>query len=49
MQVSGGRTVFPSLGLAVEPRPGTALLWHNLHVLQCNADWTVPLHCAAGR
>ena len=29
-RVAGGRTVFPMLGLAVEPEPGAALLWYNL-------------------
>ena len=26
----GGETIFPALGITVEPRPGLALIWYNL-------------------
>ena len=29
---AGGETAFPNLGLSVQPKPGRAVIWNNLHL-----------------
>ena len=40
----GGFTAFPNLGVAVQPREGTAVFWYNLH--EDGQESMLPFHGA---
>ena len=37
----GGETDFPELGIAIEPRPGTLLIWNNVDESGLPNPWTI--------
>ena len=37
----GGATDFPRLGIAIEPRPGTLLIWNNADEDGTPNPWTI--------